>query len=64
MGRDQAQALQYFQQAASLGNTEGLCGAAGMLLKGEGTPGNQPNVTAAVQLYEEAAAKCVIISKY
>lgn len=50
--RDHARALRYYEQAAGLGDQSGLCGAAGMYLKGEGTP---TNVTRAVSLYEEAS---------
>jgi hypothetical protein len=51
--RDQPRALRYFEQAAAVGNEVGLCGAAGMYLKGEGAPAN---VTRAVELYENASA--------
>ena len=55
--RDQTQALSYFQQAAALGSVEGLCGAANMYLKGEGTnPPGFKNATHAIELYEEALA--------
>ncbi len=49
--RDQPQALRYFEQAASLGDPNGMCGAAGMYLKGEGT---EVNVSRAISLYENA----------
>jgi SEL1 protein len=51
--RDQPRALQYYSQAAAQHDPNGLCGAAAMYLKGEGT---DKNVTKAVDLYEEAAA--------
>lgn len=51
--RDQPRALRYFEQAAAVGDESGLCGAAGMYLKGEGAPAN---VTRAVELYENASA--------
>jgi SEL1 protein len=49
--RDQEQALRYYSQAASTGDATGMCGAANMYLKGEGT---STNVTKAIQLYEQA----------
>ena len=49
--RDHPRALRYYEQAAELGNQDGLCGAAGMYLKGEGAPAN---VTRAVDMYENA----------
>lgn len=52
--RDQNQARQFFHDAGSLGSVEGLCGAAGMALKGEG---GDKNLTEAIQLYETAAAQ-------
>lgn len=52
--RDHARALRYYEQAAGMGDEAGLCGAAGMYLKGEGAPAN---VTRAVSLYETASAK-------
>ena len=51
--RDHARALRYFEQAAGMADESGLCGAAGMHLKGEGTPAN---VTRAIDLYENASA--------
>lgn len=36
MPRNQPQALDYYNRAALTGNSNGLCGAAGMYLKGEG----------------------------
>jgi TPR repeat protein len=53
MPRDQARARDFFMQAAERGSSEGQCGAAGMLLKGEG---GDRNVSRAVLLYEEAAS--------
>jgi serine/threonine protein kinase len=49
--RDQGLALNYFNQAAHLGDPTGMCGAAAMYLKGEGTT---MNVSKAVELYENA----------
>ena len=49
--RDQSAALHYFNQAANLGDTTGMCGAAAMYLKGEGTP---MNVSKAIELFENA----------
>lgn len=51
--RDHARALRYFEQAAHVGDESGLCGAAGMYLKGEGA---DTNVTRAVELYENASS--------
>jgi len=45
------QALQYFSEAAALGDPSGMCGAANMYLKGEGT---SMNATKAIELYEIA----------
>lgn len=59
--RDQPMALQYFNQAANLGDPQGMCGAAAMYLKGEGTP---TNVTKAVELYEKAAERNASIRAY
>jgi TPR repeat protein len=50
--RDYPRALRYYEQAAALGDQSGLCGAAGMYLKGEGVPAN---ATYAVSLYETAS---------
>jgi hypothetical protein len=50
--RDQTRALHYYNMAADAGSAAGLCGTAGMLLKGEGT---EKNVTRAIELYESAA---------
>lgn len=56
--RDQPRALSYFQQAAELGSVDGLCGAANMFLKGEGTsPPGFKNATYAIELYERALAE-------
>jgi len=41
------------------GHPEGMCGAAGMLVKGEGTEDNRPNVSRAVELYENASTTFV-----
>jgi TPR repeat protein len=46
--------LEYYNQAAALGDVGGLCGAAGMYIKGEGT---DKNVSQAVVMYESAAAQ-------
>lgn len=51
--RDYTQALNYFNQAAERGDANGMCGAANMYLKGEGTP---VNVTRSIELYENATA--------
>lgn len=53
MPRDQPLALQYFEQAANAGDPSGMCGAAGMYLKGEGV---SKNVSHAVTLYENASS--------
>jgi TPR repeat protein len=53
--RDQVQALQYYEQAADLGNAEGMCGSANMYLKGEGMPNGSTNVTKAIETYENAS---------
>lgn len=45
------QALQYYSQAANLGDASGMCGAANMYLKGEGT---ELNASKAIELYEHA----------
>jgi TPR repeat protein len=50
--RDYPRAMRYYEQAAALGDQSGLCGAAGMYLKGEGVPAN---ATHAVNLYETAS---------
>jgi TPR repeat protein len=52
MPRDQAQARRYFLDAARLGSAEGMCGVAGMVVKGEG---GGKNISEAVQWYETAA---------
>lgn len=51
--RDQGEALRLYQLAAAAHDPMGLCGAAAMFLKGEGT---EKNVSRAVELYNEAAA--------
>lgn len=52
LARDQTAAREYFTRAGEAGSAEGLCGAAGMALKGEGGP---RNVSTAIELYERAA---------
>lgn len=47
------QALNYYSQAANAGDPSGMCGAANMYLKGEGTT---VNVSKAIELYESATA--------
>ena len=54
MPRDQTLARQYFSDAASRGSLEGICGLAGMFLKGEG---GETNLTRAIELYESAATQ-------
>ena len=54
MPRDQILARQYFSDAASRGSLEGICGLAGMQLKGEG---GEQNLTSAIKLYESAASQ-------
>lgn len=51
--QDHVRALQYFEQAARAGDATGMCGAANMYLKGEGTP---KNLTKAMALYENATS--------
>jgi TPR repeat protein len=46
--------LDYYNQAAELGNPMGMCGAAGMYIKGEAT---DKNISRAVALYESAASQ-------
>jgi len=55
--RDQVRALELYNNAAAAGNEHAMCGAAAMLLKGEGGP---KNVSRAVALYDEAASKGLV----
>jgi TPR repeat protein len=52
--RDQQRALTYYRMAAEKGDLQGLCGAANMYLKGEGTVDGEKNTTEAIRLYELA----------
>lgn len=52
--RDQQRAMQYYRMAAETGDLVGMCGAANMYLKGEGTSDGEKNVTEAIRLYEAA----------
>jgi SEL1 protein len=52
--RDQPQALAYYTRAADRGNTQAMCCAAAMHLKGEG--GADVNLTRSIELYEQAVA--------
>lgn len=56
MPRDQPRALQLFERAAAAGSADGLCGAAAMYLKGEGTANSAKNTSRAIDLYETAAS--------
>ena len=52
--RDQQRAFAYFQRAATMQHAPGMTATANMLIKGEGTT---KNVSAALELYESAAAE-------
>ena len=54
MPRNQMLAREFFSDAASRGSLEGVCGLAGMHLKGEGGP---KNLSKAIELYESAASE-------